>query len=90
MPIDKAAGKIITIEIKVTTPGKIGLKLSDTMLRRVTRGDQKDNLRAEQIVADLPVGVHQFHFGMPSKRPPFSIEIIDLPGSKGVAEPVNK
>jgi putative heme-binding domain-containing protein len=90
LPMNEAAEHTVTIEIKVTAPGNIGLKLSDLQLKRVTRGTETDNLRAETIIADLPVGIHQFHFGIPKRTEPFSIEVLDLPNSAGVAEPVNK
>jgi hypothetical protein len=91
LPIADIPGRSVSFEIDVTSPGQIGLELNDPQGLRVTRGAQEDNLRAKRIVVDLPAGRHQFSIAIQGRRTePLRIEIVDIEGSKGHAEPVNR
>ncbi|SFH93669.1 PVC-type heme-binding CxxCH protein [Planctomicrobium piriforme] len=91
IPINDIPGKTLSFDILVTAPGAVALKVNDLEGLRITRGEQKDNLRAEKIVSDLPAGKHTFHFQQTGTRTvPLSVEIVDVDGSAGRAEVVNR
>jgi len=91
LPLNDVPGKTVKFEIQVTSPGQIGLKFNSLEGLRITRGDQKDNLRSNPIVFDAPVGRETFQVVQHGKRTePLSVEIVEIPGSTGRAELVNR
>lgn len=91
LPVNDVKGKDVTFEINVSSPGMIRLNVLEPGTVRITRGDQEDNLRADHVQVDLPVGITQFHFNVnPNRKTPLKVEVIDVEGSAGRAEPVNK
>ncbi|QDT64118.1 PVC-type heme-binding CxxCH protein [Calycomorphotria hydatis] len=90
-PIQNFRGKTVSIPFQVVSPGSIALELSDIDGLRITLNDKKDNLRAKRIVLDLPVGEHQLHLSANGgRRTPVRVELVDVPGSEGYAEPINR
>jgi putative heme-binding domain-containing protein len=88
---DVPGGRIVSFEIDVSAPGSVALQLNSPEGLRVTRGAQTDNLRAEKILLDLPVGRHRFTIEKNGPRSkPLSVEVVDVPGSAGHAEPANR
>ena len=91
LPIEDMKGKVATLEIEVTTPGAIALQVDGWDGLRITRDDLKDNLRAERIVQDLPVGRYRFHFEVTGRRTqPLRVELLDFPELTGRAAPINR
>ena len=91
LPIEDMKGKVATLEIEVTTPGAIALRVDGWDGLRITRDDLKDNLRAERIVQDLPVGRYRFHFEVTGRRTqPLRVELLDFPELTGRAAPINR
>ena len=91
LPAAAVKGKTATFEIEVTTPGPIALRVNAWSGLRITRNDLKDNLRAERIVQDLPIGRHRFNFAVPDRRTkPLRVEILNDPQFSGRAVPVNR
>jgi putative heme-binding domain-containing protein len=74
--------------IEVTTPGQIGLRFNDpTGLQMWHDSDPLDV--KELTVVDLPAGAHRFTLAVNLKQRagPVRIEVVDLPGSNGRAQP---
>ena len=81
----------VSFEINVTKAGVIGIQVDNPNRLRITLDDMKDNLRAEKIVSDLPIGRHQYHFEIRGKkRAMIRVKLIEVEGSEGYAEIVNQ
>ncbi len=79
--------------INVTTAGKIGIKPNHVGGLYLIRENEDQNLLSDQpvTVVDLPVGKHNFVLSaFVHRRDPISIEIVDVEGSQGRAEVVNR
>lgn len=91
--VDEVPERTISFTINVTSAGKIGLKPNHRLALYLVRGDGNQDILSEEpvTVLDLPVGLHTFHLSMfKHRRDPVSIEIVDVDGSTGRAEPVNR
>ncbi|HWL09695.1 MAG TPA: PVC-type heme-binding CxxCH protein [Planctomicrobium sp.] len=83
----------VSYTINVTTPGKIGIKTNNNLGLYLTLGEgDQDLLSKEEVtVIDLPVGVHTLHLSaFVHRRTPIAMEIVDVEGSDGRAEVVNR
>ena len=86
LPLSDVKGNRVTGEIEVTVAGTIGIHVENPEGLRITRNEMTDNLRAEKIVADLPVGVHRFNFRISRKnRESLRVKLFDVEGSTGKA-----
>ncbi len=92
LPVAEMTGNVATMEIEVTSPGLVGLEIDDPNGLRITRNEMKDNLRAKQIVVDLPVGIHRFHVQINNvkNRDSLRVKLIDVEGSPGRAKLINQ
>jgi hypothetical protein len=92
LPVAEMKGNVATMEIDVTSAGMIGLEVENPRGLRITRNEMKDNLLAKQIVVDLPIGVHRFHFQInnPKNRDSLRVKLIDVDGSPGRAKLINQ
>ncbi|MGB6044164.1 MAG: hypothetical protein WBF93_13475, partial [Pirellulales bacterium] len=91
LPVADVVGGKASITINVTAAGPIGLDVHEADSVRVTRGTATENLRGRRMIVDLPVGRHAFHLQVLDNRTaPLKVEVVDVPGSSGRAEPVNQ
>ncbi len=85
--------RTVTFEINVTSAGKIGLKPNSNYGLYMIKGDNDQDLLSKDpvTVLDLPAGRHTFHLSMfVHRREPVAMEIVDIEGSTGRAEVVNR
>ena len=87
LPIADIDGKQVFFNIEVTQAGPIGIHVENPNGLRITLNEMKDNLRAEKIVTDLPVGVHRFMFriGNRNNRKTIRAKLFDVAGSSAQA-----
>lgn len=91
LPVSDIKGNTAIMEVEVTTAGAVALQVANWNGLRITRNDLKDNLRAERIVQDLPVGRHRFTFQIMGRRAePLRVEVLNMPQLTGRAIPVNQ
>ena len=84
------ARKTVTFEIDVKTAGQIAIVPNSQSGVRINRAGQTENLRADRIVLDLPVGKEKFTVFVFGRSEPFNVEIQTIENSQGYAEPVNQ
>lgn len=90
LPLSEFKPRIVSCEIEVTVAGAIGMHVENPAGLRITRNESQDNLRAEKIVSDLPVGIHRFHFQIPGKnRESLRVKLFEVEGSAGKAVRIN-
>jgi hypothetical protein len=78
-------------EIEVTSPGKIGLRIGDPKGLALWVDGKAVELTSSDVGVDLDKGVHalSFKIDVPSRGGAgIRVEIRDVPGSKGHAQPV--
>ncbi|MFT7632105.1 MAG: putative heme-binding domain-containing protein [Mariniblastus sp.] len=87
LPLREVSDASVSFELNVTTAGPIGVLVENPDGLRITLDGLKDNLRAEQIVKDLPVGKHRFsfQFGNQRKRETLRVRLFEVEGSQGHA-----
>ncbi len=92
LPMNELAGQIASFEIDVTQAGSIGVHIENPGGLRITLNDMKDNLRAQQIVKNLPQGTHRFTFQIMNKgkRESLRVKLFDVPDSTGRATVINQ
>lgn len=85
------SGQKVSFEVDVSTPGKIALKISDPAGLKITHAGKEESLQGDQLMIDLPAGRQKFELTVPAERTaPLLVEVVDVPGSPGHAEPANR
>jgi len=91
--VPEVQGAQAAFQINVTTAGKIGLKANDNLGLYLTHGGGDQDILSKDgvTVLDLPAGLQTFQMSIfVHRRHPISIEIVDVEGSSGRAEVVNR
>lgn len=91
LPLTNFPGGEIGFELNVSSPGKIGLHLREPDGLTLKWNDQVIPVRDDVAEIDLPQGRQRLTLTVPAGRStPLLVELIDLPGSSGNAEPANQ
>jgi hypothetical protein len=87
LPLTDFEGNVVSFEIDVMQAGPIGIHVENQNGLRITLNEMKDNLRAENIINDLPQGTHRFTFkiGNRKNREMIRVKLFDVETSKAHA-----
>lgn len=92
LPMTDLDGQTASFEFEVAAPGAIGIEIDQPDGLRITLNDLTDNLRAKQIVKNLPKGKHRLNFKImnKAKRNTLRVKLFEPEGSSGRAVLINK
>ncbi|WP_437184941.1 PVC-type heme-binding CxxCH protein [Planctomicrobium sp. SH668] len=91
LPMDDCPGGPISFEVEVTTPGLIGLKLRNPETLKLLWQENAIEPEGDIYTVELPAGRHRLTIEPATGRlAPLFVEVIDLEGSAGRAEPANR
>lgn len=87
LPMSDLVGQSVSFEFEVTKAGAIGIEIDQPDGLRITLDDFKDNLRAKQVVKNLPQGMHRFNFKIMNKgkRDALRVRLFEPDNSTGRA-----
>lgn len=91
LPLTNFPGGEIGFELNVSSPGKIGLRLREPDGLTLKWNGQAIPIQNGVAEVELPQGRQLLTIGVPAGRSsPLMVELIDLPGSSGNADPANQ